>query len=170
MNEHSPLRKLLRKKIRTCECSFISQNTIALSHLIETHVKRFRKVFSESNVTPKKHYTIHIPSHTRRLELLVVLPGVTLRSVCVASWVTSYGTKYKRGALAAYDVDHATFLPKFGKRDTGFLIHGFIYFEVFIYNTVQLSEMLQSYEMTESFIRNSKVVFYESLLDYNVYH
>ena len=85
MNEHSPLRKLLRKKIRTCECSFISQNTIALSHLIETHVKRFRKVFSESNVTPKQHYTIHIPSHTRRLELLVVLPGVTLRSVCVAS-------------------------------------------------------------------------------------
>ena len=99
-----------------------------------------------------------------------LLPGVTLRSVYVASWVTSYGTKYKRGAIVAYDVYHATFLPKFGKIETVFLIHGFIYLEVFLHNTVQLNEMLQGYEITESLIRNSKVVSYESLVDHDVYH
>lgn len=51
---------------------------------------------------------------------------VTLRSVYVAHWVTSHGTKYTRGALVADDVDHETFLPKFGKIKTVFLIHGFI--------------------------------------------
>ena len=54
-----------------------------------------------------------------------------MRSVYVASWVTSYGTKYKRGALVAYDVDHASFLLKFGKLETVFFIHDFIYIEVF---------------------------------------
>ena len=30
--------------------------------------------------------------------------------------------------------------------------------------------MLESYKITESLIRNSKVVFYETLLNYNVYY
>lgn len=52
-----------------------------------------------------------------------------MTSVYVPSWVTSYRTKYQRGALVIYDIDHATFFPKFGKTGTVLLIHGFIYFE-----------------------------------------
>lgn len=40
-------------------------------------------------------------------------------------------------ALVAYDVNHATFVPKFGRLQTLFLIYDFI----------QLNEMLQSYEV-----------------------
>ena len=45
-----------------------------------------------------------------------LLPGGTLRSVYVAGWITSYGTKCERVALVPYDVGHAAFLPKFGKK------------------------------------------------------
>ena len=55
-----------------------------------------------------------------------------MTSVYVASWVTSYRTKYQRGALVTYDADHAIFFPKFGKAVTVLLIHGFIYFEDFL--------------------------------------
>ena len=54
-----------------------------------------------------------------------------LWGVHVSSWVTYYGTKYKGGALVAYDVDHATFLLKFVKLETVFFIQDFIYIEVF---------------------------------------
>lgn len=54
-----------------------------------------------------------------------------MRGVHVSSWVTYYGTKYKGGALVAYDVDHATFLLKFEKLETVFFIQDFIYIEVF---------------------------------------
>lgn len=172
-------------------------------------MKRFTKLFPESNLTSKRYYTIHIPSNIRLLRppirtsyfsfesslnyfkelkrkqnfknLPVSLAKwhqkleccncinnhialeshplfsaerktciiksydidkitnlqnkfnkagflllFTLRSVYVAHWVTSHGTKYTRGALVADDVDHETFLPKFGKIKTVFLIHGFI--------------------------------------------
>ena len=79
-----------------------------------------------------------------------LLPGVNFRSVSVAGWVTSCGTKYERGALVARNVYHATFLPKFGKIETVFLVQRFIYFEVSLYNTVQLNEILRSHEATES--------------------
>ena len=75
-----------------------------------------------------------------------LLPGVTLRSVYVASWITNYGKKKcKRVALVPYDVGHVTFLPKFGKIETVFLIHGFMYFKVFLNYTFKLNDMLQSY-------------------------
>ena len=79
-----------------------------------------------------------------------LLPGVNFRGVSVAGWVTSCGKKCKRGALVACNVYHATFLPKFGEIETVFLDQLFIYFEVSLYNTVQLNEILQSYEITES--------------------
>ena len=72
------------------------------------------------------------------------------RNVSVAGWVTSCGAKYKRGALVARNVYHAAFLPKFGKIETVFLVQRFIYFEVSLYNTVQLNEILRSHEVTES--------------------
>ena len=40
-------------------------------------------------------------------------------------------------ALVTYDANHATFVPKFGRLQTLFLIYDFI----------QLNEMLQSYEV-----------------------
>ena len=63
-------------------------------------------------------------------------------------------------ALVTYDANHATFVPKFGRLQTLFLIYDFI----------QLNEMLQSYEITKSLIINSKVVSYESLPDSIVCH
>ena len=53
--------------------------------------------------------------------------------------------KCKRVALVPYDVGHVTFLPKFGKIETVFLIHGFMYFKVFLNYTFKLNDMLQSY-------------------------
>lgn len=63
-------------------------------------------------------------------------------------------------ALVAYDVNHATFVPKFGRLQTLFLIYDFI----------QLNEMLQSYEITKSLIINSNILSYESLPDSIVCH
>ena len=232
----------------------ISENTIViLSDLIEIHLKRFKNLFPDVNITPKQHYTIHFPSQIRRLGPPVrascfsfesahnyfkelarkqnfknlplslakrhqkleccnfinnhiapeshplfsterkngvvklyddvkttnlqrkfneagLLPGVTLRNVYAVSWVIRYGTKYKRGATVAYGVDHETLLPSFGKIETVFLIHGFVYFEIYLYNTIRLNETFQSYETTQNLNKNPKIISYESLLDYNVYH
>ena len=73
-----------------------------------------------------------------------------------------YGKKCKRVALVPYDVGHATLLSKLGKIESTFLIHGFMYLKVFLNNTVKLNDMLQSYEITESLIRNSKVLYMET--------
>ena len=58
----------INKNCNVAFTSVIPQNTtVGLSYLIETHMKRFGKHFPESYVTPKQHYTIHIPSYMSRL-------------------------------------------------------------------------------------------------------
>ena len=44
-----------------------------------------------------------------------LLPGITLKSVYVLSWVAYFRTKYKSKAILANDGDPATLLPMFGK-------------------------------------------------------
>ena len=71
VDSRSEYYKFLIEIIKICNIVFapvISQNpTVALSHLIETHMKRLTKLFPESIVTPKQHCTIYVPSHIRRL-------------------------------------------------------------------------------------------------------
>ena len=48
--------------------SVISKGTVtALEGQIEEHLKVFKQLFSDKNITPKQHYGIHIPSHIIRL-------------------------------------------------------------------------------------------------------
>ena len=79
VDSRSEYYKFLIEIIKICNIVFapvISQNpTVALSHLLETHMKRLRKLFPESNVTPKQHCTIYVPSHIRRL-------GPPIRAPC----------------------------------------------------------------------------------------
>ena len=127
-----------QQKLKCCNfCNFINNKTGVFKSYDINKVTNLHKRFSEDGL----------------------LPGFTLRSVYVASWITSYGKKCKRVARVPYDVGHAAFLSKFGKTETVFLIHGFMYFKVLLNNTVKLNEMLQSNKITESLIRNSKVLY-----------
>lgn len=47
-----------------------------LKVLIEQHLKHFKELFSENNITPKQHYLIHIPSQIKLL-------GPMLRHMCM---------------------------------------------------------------------------------------
>ena len=120
-----------QQKLKCCNfCNFINNKTGVFKSYDINKITRLHKRFSEDGL----------------------LPGFTLRSVYVGSWIISYGKKCKR-------VAHAAFLSKFGKTETVFLIHGFMYFKVLLNNTVKLNEMLQSNEITKSLIRNSKVLY-----------
>ena len=47
---------------------------------------------------------------------------------------------------------------------------GFVYFELTKFNTEVFSKSFQSYEIYENINNSTAVVFYDNLLDYNVYH
>jgi hypothetical protein len=47
-----------------------------LKSLIENHMKRWKELFADHNVTPKQHYMIHLPSHIQSL-------GPMIRHMCM---------------------------------------------------------------------------------------
>ena len=53
--------------VKICQIVFsavISKGTVtALEGLIEEHLKLFKQLFPDKNITPKQHYGIRIPSH-----------------------------------------------------------------------------------------------------------
>ena len=69
-----------------------------------------------------------------------LLPGVTLKSAYVVSWVACFRAKYKSKAILANDTDPATPLPKFGKIERIFQVLGFVYFELTEFNTEVFSK------------------------------
>lgn len=38
-----------------------------LREIIERHLKQFRELFPDSNITPKQHYMLHLPSQIEAL-------------------------------------------------------------------------------------------------------
>lgn len=52
------------------------ETTDKLKVLIEQHLKHFKDLFSENNITPKQHYLIHVPSQIKLL-------GPMLRHMCM---------------------------------------------------------------------------------------
>ena len=65
--------------IEICQIVFspvISKETVtALEGLIEEHLKLFKQLFPDKNITPKQHYGIHIPSH-------IISLGLPARASC----------------------------------------------------------------------------------------
>ena len=65
--------------VEICQILFspvISKGTVTgLEGLIEEHLKLFKQLFSDKNITPKQHFGIHIPSH-------IILLGLPTRASC----------------------------------------------------------------------------------------
>ena len=98
-------------------CNFINNRLTPKSHPLFATKKKFGVIkLMEDNETAD----IRI-----KFQRSGLLPGVTLKSVYVLSWVACFGTKYKSKAILAYDVDPATLLPKFGKIERIYQVHLF---------------------------------------------
>ena len=99
-----------------------------------------------------------------------LLPGVTLKSVYLVSWVVCFRIKYKSKAILANDADPATLLIKFGKIESISQVLGFIYLELTKFNTEVFSKKFQSYKIYEKINNSTTIIFSNNLLDYNVDH
>lgn len=58
--------------VLTCFSPVVSENTTRqLEDTIETHLKQFKELFPNVNITPKMHYMIHLPKQTLHLGPLI---------------------------------------------------------------------------------------------------
>ena len=72
-----------------------------------------------------------------KFQISGLLPGVTLKSSYVVSWVACFRAKYKSKAILA---NGTAPLPKFGKIERIFQVLGFVYFELTEFNTEVFSK------------------------------
>ena len=67
--------------IEICQIVFspvISKGTVgALESQIEDHLKLFKQLFLDKNITPQQHYGIHIPSH-----IISLIPPIRVSRFC----------------------------------------------------------------------------------------
>ena len=101
----------------------------------------------------------------RRFDNLGLLPEIPLENIYKLSWITRYGTKYRKSAVLAFDVNSKLF-PVFGILEQVWIIHEYVYFEVKVLGTKDFNFLRQSYLVEKSdFVHYFS---YETLLDYNV--
>ena len=96
------------------------------------------------------------------------LPGIQIETIYRLSWVVMCGTKYARGGFLAGDVAKSRMLPLFGQIKEIWLCHGYIYFEVNLYDTLCYDLNFQAYLVED--VTEEKLFPYESLVDFNVFH
>ncbi|CAB4011337.1 Hypothetical predicted protein [Paramuricea clavata] len=126
-----------------------------LKQIIDEHLSNFKKLFPNSNILPKHHYLVHIPSTIQQLgpmekfDVSSLLPGISLANACKVSWVELYGTKYKNADVLAVDAHGDPIFPVFG-----------------------VISMHMAYQVTKLDGGEScgRVFSYESIVDYNVFH
>ena len=112
---------LAKRHQKMQSCNFINNQLTPDSHPLSATGKTFGviKLMEDNEVAD-------IQIKFQKLELL---PGVTLKSVYLVSWVVCFRIKYKSEAILANDADPATLLIKFGKIESISQVLGFIYLE-----------------------------------------
>lgn len=96
------------------------------------------------------------------------LPGIEVNYLHRMSWVVMYGTKYLRDGFLAVSATQFRLLPIFGLIEEIWLIHGYIYFEVNVYETICFEQNVQAYLVKAT--TETRLSSYESLVDFNVFH